>query len=516
MIVPSILVSWLMGVVCASYVDYVNNTLQPVQRQLLDFKLQHPEPVGILTTTAGRPVDIRETITLNNDGLTSNEYLLDHMLHFDAERIPERVVHAKGAGAFGYFEVTHDVSQYTKADVFNVIGKRTPVAVRFSTALASKGGNDLSRELKGFTVKFYTNEGNLDLLGLNIPVYFYADPILFSAFIHAFKKNPRTDLFDSTARWDFMVLKPSVLHALFWIFSDYGIPNGYRKMDGFPIHVYELCNEHGDRYYAKFNFRTEQGFENLTTAEAAAISAEDLDYGIRDLYNNIALNNFPSWRLEMDIMSLHDITNIDYNPFDVTRLWKNGTYHTVQIGRLVLDRNPDNVFKDVEKSAFNPGNLVSGITGSPDTLFKGRKLFYRDTLNYRLGTNHNKIDVNAPKYLKTYNRDGVAPVEDNMKDAPNYYPNTFNGPVPIVDESRPKQRMIVFESNAVDLQPHSDFYIYVLSDEGQRQRFIDNIVLTLVPVVPKVRERALNLLTLIHSELGRRVRAGVTAAIAIN
>ncbi|XP_026757798.2 catalase-like [Galleria mellonella] len=513
MIVFYAVILWLTRVVCA-YHDYVNNTLEPAARQLLDFKLEQAKPIGILTTMAGKPVDIRETTTLNNDAPTSNEYFLDDVMHTTAERIPERAVHAKGTGAFGYFEVTHDVSKYTKADVFNGIGKKTPVAVRLSTGTASKGGNDIAREVKGFTIKFYTNEGNLDFLGLNIPIYFYTDPSLFSPLLHVLKKNPRTNLNDITALWDLVTLKPILLHGLFWRYSDYGSPNGYRKMDGFPIHTYELNNKHGDRYFAKFNFRTEQGLENLTTAEVAAITSQDLDYATRDLYNNIALKNYPSWRIEMDVMTSHDITNVDYNPFDVTRLWKNGTYHTVQIGRLVLDRNPDNFFEAVELSAYNPGSLVPGINSPPDAIFKSRRLIYRDTQNYRLGINHNRINVNAPKYLKTYNRDGVPPVNDNMKDVPNYYPNSFSGPVPFVDESRPNERIIVFESNAVDLESPSNFYKYILSDEGHKQRFIDNIVSSLIPVVPEVREKALKLLTLVDLELGIRVRAGVTAARA--
>ncbi|XP_026757800.2 catalase-like [Galleria mellonella] len=498
---------WLTGAVCA-YHGYVNNTLEPAARQLLDFKLDHPKPIGILTTMAGKPVDIRDTTTLNNDALTSNEYFLDDVMHTTAERIPEKVVHAKGTGAFGYFEVTHDVSKYTRADVFNGIGKKTPVAVRLSTGFASKGGNDIAREVKGFAIKFYTNEGNLDLLGLNIPIYFYTDPSLFSPFFHVLKKNPRTNLLDTTALWDIATLKPIIFHGLFWLYSDYGSPNGYRTMDGFPIHTYELSNKHGDRYFVKFNFRTEQGLENLTAAEVAAITSQDLDYATRDLYNNIALKNYPSWRIEMDVMT-HDITNVDYNPFDVTRLWKNGTYHTVQIGRLVLDRNPDNFFEAVELSAYNPGSLVPGINSPPDAIFKSRTLIYRDTQNYRLGINHNRINVNAPKYLKTYNRDGVPPVNDNMKDVPNYYPNSFSGPVPFIDESRPKERIIVFDSNAVDLESPSNFYKYILNDEGKKQRFIDNIVSSLVQVVPEVREKVLKLLTLVDFELGIRVRAGV-------
>lgn len=454
---------------------------------------------------------MRDAITLNSD-LFSKEILLDSSMHLDAERIPERIVHAKGGGAYGYFEVTNDVSKYTSADVFNGIGKKTPVAVRVSVGGQNLGGNDLARELRGLAVKFYTKEGNLDFLCLSFPVYSYKDPILFVPFVRSFRRNPRTNLFDFNARWDFILKKPTTFHFQMWIQSDYGITNGYRKMDAFPIHAYEINNKHGERYYVKFNFRTEQGVDNLSTEQANAIN--DIDFFNRDLYNAIEQKDYPSWRLDMDIMTIDDIKNIDYNPFDVTRLWKKGDYKTVTIGRLVLNKNPENFFQLVEQSAYNPANLVPGIPGPVDAVFRSRRLFYKDTQNHRLGINHNKISVNRPKYAKTYLRDGRAPIDDNMRDAPHYFPNSFNGPLPCVDERRPKEKLMILESNTADLQPIADFYNEFVKDEGHRQRMANNTALLLVGVYPETVQKVIKLHTLVDAELGRRLKEAVRATNA--
>ncbi|XP_050348919.1 catalase-like [Nymphalis io] len=499
-----LLVFLVNNVVCSDneLYEYLNKT-DPSTRQLYDFKIENPIPIGILTTSSGKLVEIRESISLNSDAF-SNQYHIDLVTHTNNERIPERIVHAKGGGAFGYFEVTHDVSKYIKADLFNGIGKITPVVARFSSVAQNIGGNDLAREMKGFSIKFYTQEGNLDLLCINFPVYFYRDPVDFGTFTHAFKRNPKTNLFDFTMRWDFITKRPDSIHGFLWLLSDYGIPNGYRKMDAFPIHTYEIYNNEGERFFVRFNFRSEQGIQNLPTYVAEAIAARDLDYFNRDLYNAIGNENYPAWKLEMDVMTFNDIKNIDYNPFEVTRLWKKGTYHTVQIGRLVLDRNPDNYFRVVEQSAFNPGNLVPGIPGPLDNMYKTRRSSYRDTQVYRLGVNHNRIDVNTPLYWKVYNRDGLPPVKNNMKDAPNYYPNSFNGPIPYIDPSRPKERLTVYETNAVDLEPASYFYNHYLT-EDQRIRLVNNTAPLIVPVAPYMRRRVLRLFTLVDEELGSQL-----------
>ncbi|CAH1636597.1 unnamed protein product [Spodoptera littoralis] len=493
--------------------EYYNVTYQPVQRQLLDFKKNHPRPIGLWTKNAGEPVDIRDTITINSDQF-SNQLLIDTVSTVVSERIPERVATAKGTGAFGYFEVTHDVSKYTYAEVFNGVGKKTLVVARFATAFQNKGGSELAREMKTMAVKFYTEQGNLDMLSISIPVFAFRDPMVARDIVHAFMRNPQTNMYDLTSIYDLVTLRPSFVHSLFWIMSDYGIPDGYRKMDTFPIHTYELSSKHGETYYVRFNFRTELGFSYLTTAEAAAIQSADMDYFTRDLYNAIDSRNYPSWKLEMDVLSVHDLKKVDYNPFDITRLWKNGTFHTVPIGRLVLNRNVENQFRDVEQAAFNPANLVPGIPGPVDQVFRVERMFYKDSQNYRLGRNHDKILVNMPLYEKTYVRDGRPPVSLNMKNAPNYYPNSFHGPVPYVDEHRPWKKLQVLQSFSVDLEPAWYFYNYILEDEAHRLRFIANIVLTLVPVTPPVVQRVIKLLHMIDQSLSERVKAGYEVALA--
>lgn len=461
-------------------------------------------PIGYTSLSSGMAFDIRDVVGINTNIMSNNAHF-DQMAGVDAERTPERVVHAKGSGAFGYFEVTHDVSKYTFADVFNGIGKRTPIVARFSQSVQNIGGNDLTREMKGLSVKFYSKEGNLDLLGINYPVYFYKDPMDFSMFVHALKRNPRTNLIDNSARIDFITLRPSVLHGLFWMLSDYGIPESYRRMEAFMIHAYLIHNKRGDKYVVRFSFRPELGFANLTTAQAVALGATDPDYLTRDLYNAIEEKNFPAWRLEMDVLKTNNLTALDFDPFEVTELWKNDSYYTVQIGRLVLNKNPENHFEAIEQLAFNPSNLVPGIHGPIDILFDSRKFAYRDTQNYRLGVNHNKIEVNRPKYFKTYIRDGKPPLNDNMRDAPNYYPNSYNGPEPVVDVRRIKKRFVVFQRNVIDLEPTSYFYNHILTDDAQRQRLVDNVVLILRTAYPEqLVKRFIKLMTLIDSDLGKR------------
>ncbi|XP_030020480.2 catalase-2-like [Manduca sexta] len=489
---------------------YYNYTLDPVSRQLEEFRAEHPRPIGLLTTSSGEPVEIRDTVTLNTEIFNRN-FHTELTSHADRERIQERLVHAKGVGAYGYFEVTNDVSKYTKADVFNGIGKKTPLVGRFSTSIQNLGGPELSRTLKGLAMKMYTKEGNLDFLCLQPRVYLYKDPVMFVPIVRSFRRNPRTNLFDFNMVWDYVSNRPQTLHALLWLQSDVGIPNGYRKMNVFPAHTYEIYNKHGDRYYVKFNFISEQGQDNLTNAQAMVISAMDQDYYSRDLYNAIAEKKYPAWRLEMDVMSLSDIKNIDYDPFDITRLWKEGTYHTIVVGRVVINRRVENNFKDNEQAAYNPANLVPGISGPQDFIFKARRMFYPDTQNYRLGVNHNKIEVNMPRYERTYYRDGVPPLRANMKDAPNYYPNTFNGPVPYVEECRPKESLLILENQTEDLEPSNYFYHNVLENDAHRQRVADNIASSLQNVVPSVLKKTLRVLTLTSTDLGRRVRSSLKA-----
>ncbi|XP_075975585.1 catalase-like [Anticarsia gemmatalis] len=487
---------------------YHNETYDAASQQLPEFRKRHPVPIGVLTKVTGEPLDIRDTVTLNTE-LFDNRNHFRLTSHLDRERLPERVVHSKGGGAFGYFEVTHDVSEYTKADVFNGIGNRTPVMARFSTNREKLGGNDVTRDIRAIALKMYTREGILDFITFHIPLFFYKDPINFSLNGRAFRRNPRTGLFDTTTSWDFTSLRPERMHSNLWSMSDLGIPDGYRKTDYFPLHVYEIYNKHGERFFVKFNFRAELGLHNLTNAQAMVIRAEDPDYFNRDLYNAIAEKKYPCWKVEMDIITKDKITKLDFDPFDMTRLWKRGSYITVPIGRLVMNRRVDNHFKEVEQAAFSPDNLVPGITGPHDPVFRSRKLFYPDTQNYRLGVNHDNIPVNSPLYVKTYSRDGVPPVLDNMRDAPNYHPNSFNGPMPFVDEARPKDLPVIFHSNAIDLQPMAEFYNEILESDAHRQRLADNIANSLRTAAPHVVKNTLFIMTYVDTDLGKRVRTSL-------
>ncbi|KAI5637710.1 catalase domain-containing protein [Phthorimaea operculella] len=479
------------------------------RRPTVKEKMVHQKPIGLWTLSSGAPVEIRDTITTNSD-LFKDELFFDKQGHLDGEIVPHRVVLGKGVAAWGFFEVTNDVSKYTKTDVFNGVGKKTQALARLSVGAPGNGGTDLGRDLKDLAVKLYTKDGILDFLSIQTQQFAFKDPVDFTDFVHAFaRRNPKTFLLDLNALWDIVILKPAALTSLFFLYSDPGIPNGWRHSDFFPIHTFELVNKHGERWYARFNWRTEQGREFLTTQQVQQIA--DPDYFVRDLYNSIANKTYPTWRLDMDVLSLHDIQTANFNPFELTRLWPNGTYQTVTVGRLVLNQHSDNQFRDAEQAAYNPSNLVPGIPGPIDQLFRGRRYAYRDTQNYRLGRNHQRIGVNSPKYVKNYNRDGHAPVNKNGKDAPIYYPNSFNGPLPLVNADRPKENLIILESNAVDLQEPADYYNERLPDDAARQRLADNLVLILQQSVEKIRVRAMKLLSLVSKDLTRRVVAGLQA-----
>lgn len=462
------------------------------------------EPIGVFTTSAGKPIDIRETMTLNS-GLLTNQLFIETIKHLVNERIPNRVVFTKGTGAYGYFEVTNDVSQYTKAKVFNGIGKKTPVFARLATSQIDNGGSDTTTiAIRGFSVKMYTEEGNLDFLNIQIPVYTYKDPLLFESAVHAFRRNPTTNIPDFTQVADFVTLNPNSLHGLLWAASELGLPRGYRRMNGFPVHVYEIYNEHGESFFVKFKFLAEKGYAALTLQEAAALGGTDPDFFERDLYNAIDRKNFPTWRVEMDVMTAKNLKEVDFDPFDVTKLWRNGTFHTVPIGRLVLNKNVENRFAEVEQSAFNPANLVPGILGPHDQIFKGRIIAYADAHIHRLGPNFNKVEINCPIYARTYRRDGLPPVRDNGRDSPVYFPNSFSGPLAYVDESKPDYRLEPYTSSAVDLEPVAIFYNSVLKTEQQKNRLTDNLGQAMARVPREYTERFAKLLRAADKDLAQR------------
>ncbi|HLR55205.1 MAG TPA: catalase [Actinomycetales bacterium] len=384
-----------------------------------------------VTTAAGAPVadnDNAATAGPRGPMLLQDVWFLEKLAHFDREVIPERRMHAKGSGAFGKFTVTNDVSQYTKAAVFNDVGKETDLFMRFSTVAGERGAADAERDIRGFAVRFYTEEGNLDIVGNNTPVFFVRDPHKFPDLNRAVKRDPRTNLRSAENNWDFWTNLPESLHQVTITMSDRGIPASYRHMHGFGSHTFSFINDKNERSWVKFHFRTQQGIKNLTDAEAAAVVADDRESNQRDLYEAIEKGDFPKWTLYVQIMPEADAANYRFHPFDVTKVWSKKDYPLIEVGELELNRNPENYFADVEQVAFAPSNIVPGFSFSPDRLLQGRLFSYGDAARYRLGVNHHQIPVNYPhgaKVVNTYHRDGQGRVDGNQGSVPGYTPNAY-------------------------------------------------------------------------------------------
>ncbi|XP_023936943.2 catalase-like [Bicyclus anynana] len=482
----------------------------PAAQQIILFKEKTSGPVGIMTTSAGAPVPYSEALNTLNTRLIFNEYFMDTMTHLVRERIPERVVHAKAGGAFGYFEVTHDLSHICKAKLFSSVGKKTPVAARFSPVVMERGGSDTSRDARGYAVKFYTEEGNFDIVGFSTPMYVYNDPRLFPTFVRAQKKNPATNLFDANTFWDFLTLQPESIHMFLLIFGDRGIPASYRNMPGFGIHTYQVENEKGDIHFVRFHFTPDAGIKNLRAEEARKISAEDADHLTRDLYKAIGNGDFPSWTVSVQILSVDDIKHAGFNVFDVTNTIPLDQYPLRQVGKMVLNKNAVNYFAEIEQLAYSPANLVPGILGGPDKVFEARRLAYRDAQYYRLGANFHKIPVNCPfrsQGMQVYNRDGRAPVKDNGKDIPNYFPNSFNGPVPYDDKNR-IPLIEIREPEPNNYRQASELYMNEMTKE-ERSRLVENILYSLGSAASFLQDRAIKVFSNIHSDLGYRIEQGL-------
>ncbi|XP_061415774.1 catalase [Lethenteron reissneri] len=473
-------------------------------------------PPDVLTTGAGNPISDKlnvQTAGPRGPLLVQDTVFTDEMAHFDRERIPERVVHAKGAGAFGFFEVTHDITNFCKAKVFEHVGKRTPIAVRFSTVGGESGSADTVRDPRGFPVKFYTEDGNWDLVGNNVPIFFIRDPILFPSFIHTQKRNPQTHLKDPDMFWDFFSLRPESLHHMCILFSDRGIPDGYRHMNGYGSHTFKMVNAAGEAVYCKFHYKTDQGIRNIPVEVAERLSGTDPDYSIRDLYRAIADGNFPTWTLYVQIMTFAQAEVHRWNPFDLTKVWPHGEFPLIPVGRLELNRNPTDYFAEVEQIAFDPSNMPPGIEPSPDKMLQGRLFSYPDTHRHRLGANYLHLPVNCPfrARVRNYQRDGPMCMFDNQAGAPNYYPNSFSAPEqqPHLHEHKFAVSADVQRYNSADDDNYSQvntFYGSVLS-EVERTRLVQNIAGNLKEAQKFIQERMVKQLTLAHSELGARVKA---------
>ena len=385
----------------------------------------------ILTTAFGQPVaDNQNSVTAGPRGpvLLQDIHLVEKLAHFNRERVPERVVHAKGSGAFGTFRVTADVTRYTSAKLFERVGKETPAFLRFSTVGGEQGSADTERDPRGFAVKFYTEEGNWDMVGNNTPVFFIKDPLKFPDFIHTQKRNPQTHLKDPNAKWDFWSLSPEALHQIVILFSDRGTPDGYRFMHGFSSHTFSLVNANGERVWAKWHFKSRQGIRNLAPADAGRLAGEDPDYAQRDLFAAIERREFPKWRVCLQVMSEAQAASFRWNPFDLTKVWPHAEFPLIEVGELELNRNPDNYFADVEQAALSPANIVPGMGFSPDKMLQGRLFAYNDAHRYRIGTNYAQLPVNAPQCPYHNNqRDGSMRFDGNAGRQPNYEPNSLAG-----------------------------------------------------------------------------------------
>ncbi|MET0287060.1 MAG: catalase [Polyangiales bacterium] len=382
-----------------------------------------------LTNATGAPVANNlniQTAGRRGPALLQDVWLLEKLAHFDREVIPERRMHAKGSGAYGTLTVTHDITRFTKAKLFAEIGKQTPLFVRFSTVAGERGAADAERDIRGFAVKFYTEEGNWDLVGNNTPVFFFRDPLRFPDLNHAVKRDPRTGMRSAENNWDFWSSLPEALHQVTIVMSERGLPRSYRTMHGFGSHTFSLINAAGERVWVKFHLVCQQGIENLTDQEAEALVGRDRESHQRDLFESLEAGNFPSWKLRIQVMSEAQAASHRHDPFDLTKTWPKAEFPLLDVGVLRLERNPDNVFAEVEQAAFSPANVVPGISFSPDRMLQARLFSYGDAQRYRLGVNFNQVPVNAPKCpFHSYHRDGALRVDGNAGSTPAYVPNQY-------------------------------------------------------------------------------------------
>ncbi|MGB3411020.1 MAG: catalase [Microthrixaceae bacterium] len=471
-----------------------------------------------LTTAFGAPVsDNQDVLTAGPRGpqLLQDVWFLEKLAHFDREVIPERRMHAKGSGAHGKFTVTNDISQYTRAKLFSEVGKETPIFARFSTVAGERGAADAERDIRGFAVKFYTEEGNWDLVGNNTPVFFFRDPLKFPDLNHAVKRDPRTNMRSAANNWDFWTRLPEAFHQVTIVMSDRGLPDGYRHMHGFGSHTFSFINADNERFWVKFHHVCQQGIKNLTDAEAAEIVANDRESSQRDLFEAIENGEYPKWKLCVQVMPEADAAKVPYHPFDLTKVWPKGDYPLIEVGEWELNRNADNYFADVEQAAFNPANVVPGISFSPDRMLQGRLFSYGDAQRYRLGVNHNQIPVNQPQCpVSSFHRDGAMRVDGNLGGTPHYEPNSHN-----VWNEQPEFREppLALDGAAAHWnyrEDDDDYFsqpraLFNLMSEEQKQVLFENTARGISDANPDAIERHLQHCTSCDPAYG----AGVSAAI---
>jgi len=471
-----------------------------------------------LTTAAGAPVvDNQNTQTAGPRGpvLLQDVWFLEKLAHFDREVIPERRMHAKGAGAHGTFTVTHDITRYTKAAIFSAVGKQTPMMARFSTVAGERGAADAERDIRGFALKFYTEQGNWDLVGNNTPVFFLRDPLKFPDLNHAIKRDPRTGLRSADSNWDFWTSLPEALHQVTIVMSERGIPRSFRHMHGFGSHTFSMINANNERFWVKYTLKTQQGIANLTDAEAQELVGRDRESNQRDLYESIENRDFPRWTVYIQVMPENEAGSYRINPFDLTKVWPHGDYPLIEVGQIELNRNADNYFAEIEQAAFNPANIVPGLSFSPDKMLQGRLFSYGDAQRYRLGVNHHQIPVNAPKCpFHSYHRDGQMRVDGNKGGATSYEPNSRGEWIEQPDFREPPLSLDGAAGHW-DHRTDDDYYsqpraLFGLMNRAQRIALFDNTARAISGASQPVKQRHIDNCTLCDPEYG----AGVAEAIS--
>jgi catalase len=471
-----------------------------------------------LTTAEGAPIGRQQALTAGPKGplLMQDVQLLEQMQHFNRERIPERVVHAKGSGAYGTFTVTHDITKYTKASIFSKVGKKTECFLRFSTVAGERGAADAERDVRGFAIKFYTDEGNWDMVGNNTPVFFIRDPYKFANFIHTQKREPKSNLRNNDMQWDFWSQCPESLHQVTILFSDRGLPASYRHINGYGSHTYSFINDAGERVWCKFHFKTNQGIENWMDDKGAQVIGEDRESHQRDLFESIEKGDYPSWTLKVQIMTQKEAdewsARTGWNPFDLTKVWPHADFPLHEVGQLELNRNPENYHAEVEQAAFKPSALVPGIGPSPDKMLQARLMSYADTHLHRVGVNHHQIPVNKPRCpVMHYMRDGQGATAETYGAAPNYWPNT----VPGTPKEAPQfedpawelgQTVVDRFDSTVD---HDDFTqagnLYRMFDDAHRDRLTTRIAGVLGDARKEIQMRQLCHFFRADEDYGKRI-----------
>jgi catalase len=472
-----------------------------------------------LTTTAGAPIaDNQNSITAGPRGpvLLQDYQLIEKLAHQNRERIPERVVHAKGWGAFGQFTVTNDITKYTRAAIFSKVGKKTDVLFRFSTVAGELGAADAERDVRGFAMKYYTEEGNWDLVGNNTPVFFVRDPLKFPDFIRTQKRHPKTNLRSPTAMWDFWSLSPESLHQVTILMSDRGLPVSPRFMNGYGSHTFSMWNANNERYWVKFHFKTQQGHKHFTNGEAADVVGKSRESYQEDLYGAIERKEFPRWTMQIQVMAEADWDKTPFNPFDLTKVWPHGDFPLIEVGTVELNRNPDNYFAEIEQAAFSPSNVVPGIGWSPDKMLQARIFAYADAHRHRLGTHYEALPVNAPRCpMAHYHKDGAMRFFQNDTGNPDAYyePNSFDGPVQDPSVAEPPLRISGDADRYNHREGNDDFSqvraLFRLFDAGQRQRLFNNVADATKGVPDSIIQRQVALFDKVDPEYGEGVRRAI-------